>query len=802
MNRSRYVPLVIILAMLVWLGFLFYKSQSIDSELHTETVSSIQNLKRYDALLNQDTLEVRYQSQLNMDAISRHTNQTLKLLLSMHDIFTHDGISTGEYIVATEKLFKEKFRMIEQFKSHNGVLRNSLRYLPRAVDQLVSEGDQQVSDDVSELMEMILVYNLSPDPAMKSKIHLFIGQLSSATGGEMAASANNIIMHAKVVIREHDIVSVLMHRLLKLPTDQAIAEMYDEYDRVYKLAINNAGTYRIFLFLFAIVLFFYVVFLFRKQGQTAKELKQSIRDLEFQKYALDQHAIVAITDKRGEITYANPKFLEISQFSEQELVGANHNIVNAHHHPKTFFQEMWRTIGHGKVWHGEVLNRAKNGALYWVDTTIVPFLDDMGKPFQYIAIRTDITAQKQTQEALKKEHEMIERILSAISSILIGVGVDGKVNLWNKAAEKVFAINQEDAIGRNFTSLDMNWDWGAVDRGIVESRNIGEAKLEHFKFLRIDGTDGFMGASVASIYEQGKCAGFLLLAADITQKFHIANQLQLAQKMEAVGELAAGVAHEVNTPLQYVGDNIRFLRDSFEDVQKLLGEYRALKCHCAEQELLPGMIEKLNCAEEESDVDYLFEEIPVAIAQSLDGVGKASSIVSAMKSFSHPGEEKVMSDINMMIENTITVSRHEWKYVAEVNAELDKTLPQIECLPEINQVFLNMIVNAAHAIEDKLNHSDEEKGLITIRTSHSDSHIQIDITDTGKGIPADMQFKVFDPFFTTKEVGKGTGQGLSISHNIIVDKSGGTLQLSSEVGRGTTFTISIPIRQPGQKEKT
>ncbi len=382
--------------------------------------------------------------------------------------------------------------------------------------------------------------------------------------------------------------------------------------------------------------------------------------------------------------------------------------------------------------------------------------------------------------------------------ILIGVDVDGKVNLWNKAAEKAFAISCDDVLGSPFSSLDISWDWEVVDRSVVESRNIGEARLDNLKYLRSDGSDGYIGASVSAIYEQREFIGLLIMAADITKRIQLGNQLQLSQKMTAIGELAAGVAHEVNTPLQYVGDNIRFLRDSFADIQLLCREYQGLKHYCTEQGLAVEWIEKLSVAEDEADIAYLFDEVPLAISQSLDGVGKASSIVAAMKSFSHPGKDKVMTDINKAVENTVTVSRNEWKYVADLKTDLDEKLPLIECLPEINQVFLNMIVNAAHAIEDKQKETPEEKGLITIRTSHIDTYIQIEISDSGKGIPEEQQNKVFDPFFTTKDVGKGTGQGLSISHNIVVDKHGGSLQLSSEVGRGTTFTIHMPVKQLDQ----
>ena len=801
MNKNPVLSVVVVLAIVICLGFLYFKSQDVDVELHAKTISLIQDIERHDALLNQDVLEVRYQLQLNVDTLSSHSGEAMQLLGAIKTVLAEQGFAAGSHFEDLESLFSEKISLIERFKSHNGVLRNSIRYLPVAVENLQRSGGWQMPNDLNKLLEFMLGYNLLPDPLMKETILNLLQQLSLSAGADASGDMGHILMHAGVVVREHSSISDIMHRLLDMPIGSATDKLSEHYNSAYEARVEQALIYRMVLFVIATMLLAYVLYLFKKQATTARSLQQAIRDFELEKYAIDQHAIVSITDTSGTITYANDRFCEISKYSREELIGSNHNIVNSGFHSRAFFREVWRTIAAGKVWHGEIRNRAKDGQAYWVDTTMVPFLDDKGKPYQYMAIRGDITGLKHAREELAREHALLDRVLSTISSILIGVDVNGEVYLWNKAAETTFSISRDEAVGKQFSSLNISWEWDVVDRGLVLSRNLGEARLDNLKFTRSDGTDGFIGASVSCTSEKGEYTGLLIMAADITKKIQMSNQLQLSQKMTAIGELAAGVAHEVNTPLQYVGDNIRFLRDSFEDIQKLYGEYQVLKRLCVEQALLPDMIDKLNAVETETDVDYLFEEIPVAIAQSLDGVGKASGIVAAMKSFSHPGKDKVMTNINKAIENTATVSRNEWKYVAELETELDESLPMIECLPEINQVFLNMIVNAAHTIADKQKEVPEAKGLITIRTSHTDTDIQIEISDTGKGIPEELQSKVFDPFFTTKEVGKGTGQGLSISHNIIVDKHGGSLQLSSEVGRGTTFTIRIPVSQSGQTEK-
>ena len=222
--------------------------------------------------------------------------------------------------------------------------------------------------------------------------------------------------------------------------------------------------------------------------------------------------------------------------------------------------------------------------------------------------------------------------------------------------------------------------------------------------------------------------------------------------------------------------------------------YQELQQHCAENNIAPEMITSFKAADEDADLEFLLEEIPGAIAQSLDGVEKSSSIVSAMKEFSHPGQhEQILTDINHVLDSTITVTRNEWKYVANLETAFDPDLPMIKCLSEINQVFLNMIINAAHAIEEKLGKNSSEKGRILISTSFTDQDVQIEINDSGAGIPEEIRQKIFDLFFTTKEVGSGTGQGLYISHKIIVEQHGGFLGLESEVGKGSTFIIRLPI---------
>ena len=273
-------------------------------------------------------------------------------------------------------------------------------------------------------------------------------------------------------------------------------------------------------------------------------------------------------------------------------------------------------------------------------------------------------------------------------------------------------------------------------------------------------------------------------------------QLLQAQKLEAVGQLASGIAHEINSPTQFIVSNIDFLEDSFATVKRLIKSFREVLQLKVQGDVTFEIGTKAEELLEELDWNYLEDEIPMAIMQSKEGLKRITTIVQAMKEFSHPGsKEKSYFDLNKILETTITVARNEWKYYAEIITHFDPHLPKVFCLgDEIGQVFLNLLINASHAIASK-NIAGTEKGIITISTSHTPDLVEICIEDTGTGIPENIRAKVYDPFFTTKDVGKGTGQGLAISYDVIRNKHNGTLNFTSETGKGTTFIIQLPLKE-------
>jgi signal transduction histidine kinase len=267
-------------------------------------------------------------------------------------------------------------------------------------------------------------------------------------------------------------------------------------------------------------------------------------------------------------------------------------------------------------------------------------------------------------------------------------------------------------------------------------------------------------------------------------------QVRHGQKMEAIGQLAAGIAHEINTPIQFIGDNCQFLGEGFRDL---------LDCFEGFQTGAVPDPESLQQRLQALDLDYLKVEIPKAIQQSLDGVARVSKIVSAMKDFSHPGTgSRQTVDLNRAIESTLTVSHNVWKYSAEVVTDFDPELPLVPCFPgEFNQVILNLVVNAAHAIEEgRAELNEDTLGRIVVRTRRSGDEAIVEVADNGTGIAPQVQARIFDPFFTTKPVGKGTGQGLSIARAVVVDQHKGRISVQSKPGEGSTFTLALPLNPP------
>ena len=420
---------------------------------------------------------------------------------------------------------------------------------------------------------------------------------------------------------------------------------------------------------------------------------------------------------------------------------------------------------------------------------------------------------RQTEETARESDNRLRTILDAIQTGMVLIDAESRVVVdVNPAILAMLDARREDIIGASCLGRVC-----LAPAGGCPLVNLGQAVAKSERLICRKGREPLpvlatavsivLGGrkhileSFVDISERKKAEAELLahrerleeLVNERTKKLVEAErQVLQGEKLASVGRLAAGVAHEINTPIQYVGDNLRALADFYGDIKKIVDQYRELAGLIAAQDCGFGVVERIREAERECDVDFILDDAPKAIAQGLEGVERVAKIVRAMKDFSHvKGGTLAMADINHCLQSTLTVARNEYKYVADLFTEFGE-LPMVECYPsELNQVFLNMLINAAHAIADT-----GTRGRITVTTQAGGDWVEVAIADTGCGIKEEIRSKIYEPFFTTKEVGRGTGQGLYIAHQIVVGKHGGTIKCESTVGSGTTFRIRLPVQLP------
>lgn len=460
-------------------------------------------------------------------------------------------------------------------------------------------------------------------------------------------------------------------------------------------------------------------------------------------------------------------------------------------------------------WHGDASMQPRDGKTVPVSLWITAHSNDQ-KPVEYISvIAADITNRRKAEEALRQNAALLRGITDHATEAISVIDADDKVVWHNPAYCHTLGIVDAKPAGQNAFDRIHPEDRCLVQEALTQARRTGASETFSFRVPGDDDTTRFFEAiATRTTLDDSKHTRLIQIARDITERINDERERAIehlaqthAQKLESIGQLAAGVAHEINTPIQFVGDNLRFLRDAFSDISSLIPLLNELTAASTANDAVASIATRINSAIEKIDLPFLEEEIPAALNQSIEGVQRVAKLVQAMKAFSHPGPvEMAPADLNTAIRNTVEVSRNEWKYVAEVDLQLDPHLGLVPCVVgEINQVVLNLVVNAAHAIKDRLGDDSTVKGNITISTKQLADHFEMSVRDTGSGMKNSVREKLFEPFFTTKPIGKGTGQGLAIARAVVVEKHHGTIDVESTWGEGSCFTIRLPLESELRK---
>jgi len=517
---------------------------------------------------------------------------------------------------------------------------------------------------------------------------------------------------------------------------------------------------------------------------------------------------IVITDLAGRIEYVNSQFTEITGYSTEEAVGQTPRIQKSGLHSPAFYREMWETITSGNEWRGELRNRKKSGELYWENAIITPISDGEGVVSHFLANKEDITARKRAEDELHKnqqelvqQHEQLsilftevefakkewEQTFDCIGDLVILTDSDGRIRRCNRPVAELAGLSYHEVLAREWRSIILTPEMEKI-RFTEEGGELFHRPTERwfycaiYPFRQKNGTE--MSGSVVTLHDTTE----LKKVSEALEKAYgelKTTQVQMLQreKMASIGQLAAGVAHEINNPIGFIMSNLGTLGKYLERIRRFISAQDEIISELEGEEVA----RRRDLTKKTLKIDYILKDIDSLVSESLDGAERVKMIVQDLKSFSRVDEaEMKMVDLRECLDSTINIVWNELKYKATLKKEYGD-VPPLRCNPQqLNQVFMNLLVNAGHAIENQ--------GEIGVRTCQEGENAVIAISDTGCGITEDIAARIFEPFFTTKEVGKGTGLGLSISYDI-VKKHNGEISVKSEQGRGTTFTVRIPVQE-------
>lgn len=633
--------------------------------------------------------------------------------------------------------FDEKLALMEQMTADRAIFLNSQHYLPVATSLLMEKLDSTASPRLNRIVTGLYRYVAMPSPGLNRSLREQMEAFDQAAFPEPTrALINNLFMHAEVLLGKGYAVDALAREILDIPTTEHIEKLVRLQQQRHSRFIEKGERFTTILIAFALLLLLYILVIIYRQQKMAEELKQTLSELEYQKFALDQHSIVAVTDKAGKIIYANDKFCEISQYSHNELIGQDHRLLNSGFHPRSFFVDMWKTIASGKTWHGEVKNRRKDGSFYWVETSIIPFRNQQGTIERYVAIRTDITARKEAEE----KSASLARFPAENPAPIMRADADGRLIYANKASDHLLQFWQISVGDRLPETI-----YASCLQALDEKRHTIMELRCNDRHYEID-------------YSSVKNANDInMYGRDVTALREARDQALESSRMKSM--FLSTVSHEIRTPMNGIIGMTDLLLDTELDADQR--EF-AKTVHSSAQALLTIINDILDFSKIESG-HFQIDATGFSLLSVVEGAAGVVAIKARDKGLS------LQTYVDPSIPSYLTGDPG-----------------------RLRQVLLNLADNAVKFTES----GEVQLQVLPITMDNDHVRLRFTVKDSGIGLSKEVQSRLFQPFVqadgtTTRKYG-GTGLGLAICKRI-VELMHGTIHIDSEPGIGATFWFELDL---------